>query len=124
MKNSLAIIFRKLQALRAFEGLYQTEGHTVCTHALDDSGKLPLVTLYPEHDRQWILDTFGAEGWETDYADEGFQHVRKDVDGVTVAPFRAYQIDAEKCDPKAVAPELLTGREACIELAPSAVRAA
>lgn len=116
MKDSLTILFRKLQALRAFEEKYQTEGHTICAHDLRSDKKPPLVTLYPEHDRDWILSTFGAEGWKTAGREGGFQHVAKEIEGVRVELFRAYQIPVEKpTNTQAVPPYMLTGNEASIE---------
>lgn len=120
MKTSLDKIQSKTALLIAFADKYQPGKRLNCLHAIDDSEKPPGVTFYTD-DRAWILETFGVEGWQKQYQRDGWQHVQKLVDGVSVSIYQAYLVQPEPTN-KTVNPALLTGREAGIELAKDAVQ--
>lgn len=105
MKTTLTQYATALAALIAFEARYKIGERFCCVHSISDSTKaLPGVTFYgdkgaPSDDRDWVLDTFGREGWEKDgESDDGWQHVSKVVDGVRVGLHAAYPIEKKRAE--------------------------
>lgn len=113
MKTSLAKLLAKLTLLMEFEAKHQPGARHVSVHSVDDNATPPGVVLFAAPDREWILATFGADGWETHYrGEDGWMHVRKLVDGVLVTMYGAYLTKPEpRPAPRAVSPALLMGEE-------------
>ncbi len=119
MKTALLNLSRQLALLQAFEAHFQPGARMFLVQPLDaDSSNPPRVTFFGATDRQWILETFGADGWQTEYRSDGWQHIQRYASGVRVSFHQAYKISEIPSVPSEVNPALLIEKV----LAPVAVQ--